>query len=103
MAEAQFEKTLVLEPHQVILRPLVTEKGVHQSGRTNAYTFQVHRQATKIDVRNAVETLFNVKVVGVRTQNRKGKTRRTKGRLGVTKPWKKAIVSLHEDSRIDFY
>lgn len=103
MAEESTQGGLVLEPHQVILRPLVTEKGVHRSDRLNAYTFEIHKQATKIDVRTAVETLFNVKVVGVRTQNRKGKLRRTKFRIGHTKPSKRAIVTLAEDSRIDFY
>ena len=69
---------LTLEPHQIILRPLVTEKGMHRSTRYNAYAFEIHRQATKIDVRRAVEELFNVKVVAVHTQNRKGKPRRTR-------------------------
>ena len=65
-----------LLPHQVILRPLVTEKGVHRSTRLNAYAFQVSTLATKTDVRAAIESLFNVKVLQVRTQNRKGKPRR---------------------------
>jgi len=92
-----------LEPHQVILRPLVTEKGTHRSTRDNAYAFEVCRQATKDDVRRAVEVLFNVKVINVRTQNRKGKPRRTKFSSGYTKDWKKAIVKLDAEHRIDFY
>ncbi|MEO1496974.1 MAG: 50S ribosomal protein L23 [Planctomycetota bacterium] len=95
--------SLTLEPHQVILKPLVTEKGVHRSTRSNAYTFQINRLATKADVRNAVETLFDVKVEKVATQNRKGKPRRTKFGYSHTADWKKAIVTLHEDSRIDFF
>ena len=51
-----------LESHQVILRPLVTEKGVHRAGRHNQYAFEVHPLATKIDIRKAVEELFNVVV-----------------------------------------
>lgn len=96
---------LRLEPHQVILRPLVTEKGVHQSSRKhhNAYTFEVNRRATKDDIRNAIESLFDVKVLEVRTQNRKGKPRRTRFRYGRTKAWKKAIVKLHSEHRIDFF
>lgn len=95
--------SLTLEPHQVLIKPLVTEKGVHRSTRHNAYAFEINKLATKKDVRNAVEKLFDVKVVKVATQNRKGKTRRTKFRLGKTADWKKAIVTLHEDSRIDFF
>lgn len=92
-----------LVPHQIVLRPLVTEKGMHRSTRYNAYAFEVHRDATKDDVRRAVEELFNVKVVRVHTQNRKGKPRRTKFSSGYTKDWKKAIVKLDSESRIDFF
>jgi large subunit ribosomal protein L23 len=92
-----------LLPHQIILRPLVTEKGMHRSTRYNAYAFEVNRQANKDDVRHAVESLFNVKVVQVRTQNRKGKPRRSKFSSGYTKDWKKAIVKLHSEHRIDFF
>lgn len=94
---------IVLEPHQVILRPLVTEKGMHRSTRYNAYAFEVHRQATKLDVRRAVESLFDVKVIHVRTLTRKGKPRRNRFRSGQTKDWKKAIVKLSEEHRIDFF
>lgn len=92
-----------LQPHQVILRPLVTEKGMHQSERYNAYTFEVATAATKDDIRNAVEELWSVRVVRVRTQNRKGKPRRHKMSTGYTKDWKKAIVELHEEDRIAFF
>lgn len=95
--------SLTLEPHQVILRPLVTEKGVHRSTRNNAYSFQVNRLATKEDIRRAVEELFDVKVVKVATQNRKGKLRRTRFRYGRTSDWKKAIVTLDDEHRIDFF
>ena len=59
-----------LESHQVLLRPLVTEKGVHRATRNNHYAFQIHRDATKLDVKSAVEELFNVKVLKVRTLTR---------------------------------
>lgn len=95
--------TLTLEPHQVIIKPLVTEKGVHRSSRNNAYTFQINRLATKEDVRRAVEELFDVKVVKVATQNRRGKPRRTKMRYGHTNDWKKAIVTLDSEHSIDFF
>ncbi len=92
-----------LEPHQVIIRPLVTEKGVHRAERHNAFAFEVHAQANKLDVRRAVEELFNVTVVDVRTQNRLGKARRFRNRQGATRTWKKAIVKLAPDSKIDFF
>ncbi len=92
-----------LLPHQVIVRPLVTEKGVHRSTRHNAYAFEVNRLATKLDIRNAVEHLFNVKVEAVRTINRKGKPRRSRFRSGQTRDWKKAIVTLHSEHRIELF
>lgn len=92
-----------LEPYQVILRPLVTEKGYHKAERLNQYAFEVNPQAEKDDIRRAVEELFDVRVLRVRTQNRKGKPRRTKMRTGQTKGWKKAIVTLHEEDKINFF
>jgi large subunit ribosomal protein L23 len=97
------KKKPALEPHQIILRPLVTEKGMHRSTRNHAYAFEVNKLAAKEDVRWAVEQLFDVRVVKVRTQNRKGKTRRTRFRLGATREWKKAIVTLDPEHRIDFF
>lgn len=95
--------TITLEPHQVLVRPLVTEKGMHRSTRHNAYAFEVNKLATKSDVRRAVEELFSVKVEKVAIQNRKGKPRRTRMHLGYTADWKKAIVTLHDDHRIEFF
>jgi large subunit ribosomal protein L23 len=95
--------SITLEPHQVIVKPLVTEKGMHKSTRNNAYAFEINRLATKEDVRRAVEALFEVKVVKVATQNRKGKVRRTRFKLGQTKDWKKAIVTLDAEHRINFF
>jgi large subunit ribosomal protein L23 len=92
-----------LSPHQVVLRPLVTEKGMHRSTRNNAYAFEVNKLANKHDVRRAVEELFNVKVVKVYIQNRKGKPRRSRFRTVQTGDWKKAIVKLGPDHRIDFF
>jgi len=95
--------TITLEPHQVLVKPLVTEKGMHKSTRNNAYAFEVSRLANKDDVKRAVETLFEVKVVKVATQNRRGKTRRTKFRQGTTRDWKKAIVTLDPEHKINFF
>ena len=93
----------LLSPHQVIIRPMVTEKGMHRANRHNAYAFEVNRLATKSDIRTAVEELFNVKVLDVNTQTRKGKPRRTRFRSGITGNWKKAIVTLDKEHRIDFF
>jgi large subunit ribosomal protein L23 len=103
MARDVTKTKLKLEPYQVILRPLVTEKGVHKAARHNAYSFEVNRMAGKDDIRTAVEKLFDVKVVSVNTQNHKGKPRRTKFRWGTTKSWKKAIVKLDPEHKIDFF
>jgi len=88
---------------QVIIRPLVTEKSTHQQTTRNAYAFQVHRDANKPQIRKAVEELYNVKVAEVRTMNRKGKPRRSKMKMTKTSDWKRAIVVLAEDSRIDLF
>lgn len=101
--EETVQAGIQLEPHQVIVRPLVTEKGVHQSERLNAYAFEVHPQATKADIKNAVQSLWNVRVVAVRTQTRRGKPRRTRVVMTRTADWKKAIVQLHEEDRISFF
>jgi large subunit ribosomal protein L23 len=92
-----------LEPYQVVIRPLITEKATHVSERDNAYTFEVNLLATKTEIKEAVETLFDVKVADVRTQNRRGKPRRYRLKVGWMRDWKKAIVTLHTDYRIDFY
>lgn len=103
MAHDVTENKLDLQPHQIIFRPLVTEKGFHKAERVNAYAFEVNPLASKQDIRRAVEELFAVRVVSVNTQTRKGKPRRTKSRLGVTKTWKKAIVKLDPEHRINFF
>lgn len=100
---AEETRKLQLDPHQVVLRPLVTEKGTHQSERYNVYPFEVHPQATKSDIKQAVESLWHVRVVKVRTQTRKGKPRRHKMHEVHTADWKKAIVELHQDDRIAFF
>jgi len=92
-----------LEPPHVILRPLATEKGMHRANRNNAYSFEVAREATKADIRRAVEELFHVTVRRVAVQNRRGKVRRGRMRKTVTKPWKKAIVTLKADDKINLF
>src|SRR5579884_1083295 len=87
-----------LEAHQVIVRPLITEKGTHQSTHRNAYPFEVNQWATKDEIKAAVEELFGVHVAKVRTQTRIGKKRRFRFKVGKLPNWKKAIVTLHPDS-----
>jgi large subunit ribosomal protein L23 len=87
----------------VIIKPLVTEKSTHQQQTRNAYAFQVHRDANKHQIKQAVEKLYEVKVIDVRTMNRKGKPRRSKMRMTKTNDWKRAIVVLDENSRIDLF
>ena len=104
MATTEVKKPrLELMPHEVLLRPLVTEKSMHRSTRNNQYAFEISKLATKGDVKRAVEELFSVKVEKVRTQNRVGKHRRHRFKAGQTKSWKKAIVTLNEEHRINFF
>lgn len=92
-----------LQAHQVVYRPLITEKGTHQSTRHNAYCFEVNPLASKEQIKEAVEELFSVRVTSVRTANRLGKTRRFRNRPGKLSDWKKAIVSLHAEDRLEFF
>jgi large subunit ribosomal protein L23 len=87
----------------VIVKPLVTEKSTHQQQTRNAYAFQVHPDANKHQIKDAVEKLYEVKVIDVRTMNRKGKPRRTKFKMTTTSAWKRAVVVLDENSRIDLF
>jgi large subunit ribosomal protein L23 len=86
--------------YQVILSPVITEKATNNSA-FNQVTFRVQRAATKPQIRLAVEHLFGVKVTGVNTHNRQGKTKRFKGRVGFRQDVKFAVVTLAEGSKID--
>lgn len=103
MSATEQIKGVRLEPHQVILRPLVTEKGTDASTELNQYAFEVSSLATKEDIRAAVQHLFEVRVVKVRTQNRRGKSRRYRFKMGRTSDWKRALVTLHPEDRIEFF
>lgn len=91
-----------MDSYNVIKKPLRTEKSVADGQATNSYHFEVDLRANKIQIKKAVEKFFDVKVLDVRTLIRKGKARRVRFRLGRTKDWKKAIVTLKEGSTIDF-
>ena len=92
-----------VDAYQVLIRPLITEKGTHQASAQRAYPFEVHRQANKAQIKQAVESIYNVKVIDVRTANRQGKPRRRGYSHGRTAAWKKAVVVLDENSRIDLF
>lgn len=76
---------------------------MHLASKLNAYSFEVNKKANKVQIRHAVEQLYGVKVVDVRTANRMGKIRRRGKSTGRTRSWKKAVVVLHEDFHIDLF
>jgi large subunit ribosomal protein L23 len=90
------------EPYQIILRPLVTEKGVEMAGSLNRYPFEVKLSANKVEIKNAIQQLFSVRVKDVRTMMRRGKPRRVRMQRGHTRHWKKAVVTLMPGETIDF-
>ena len=86
----------------VLIAPHVTEKTSLAMQNNNQYTFRVKRNATKTDVKQAVELMFEVKVKGVQIVNEPGKTRRFGRLVGRTQDWKKAYVSLVQGQTIDY-
>lgn len=97
-----------MDIYQVLVRPLVTEKGTFLTerrfkGRGGVYCFQVHPEAKKVEIQEAVEKIYSVKVNTVRTANREGKRRRVRMTFGTTPRWKKAYVELHPDHHIDLF
>ena len=100
---------MTLTAHEVILRPIISEKSMDEAGRSK-YTFAVHNDAKKIQIKAAVEELWikeGVRVIGVNvlTTKSKEKSRGTKrGRItGRTTPWRKAIVTLAPGQKIEFF
>jgi large subunit ribosomal protein L23 len=92
-----------MDSTNVIIKPLVTEKSTHQQNSLNAYSFMVNPLANKHQIKSAVESLYSVKVKNVRTLNRKGKPRRGRAKMTTTSGWKRAVVVLDENSRIDLF
>ncbi|RME43841.1 MAG: 50S ribosomal protein L23 [Deltaproteobacteria bacterium] len=87
----------------VLIRPVVTEKTAQLQENLNQYTFAVHPKANKIEIRNAVEKRWNVKVLDVRTMRVRGKNKRVGRNFGRKPTWKRAIVTLRPDDRIEFF
>ena len=103
-----------MEPTYIIKRPIITEKstfeasgliprGKHEGEPLNRYSFEVDMSARKGEIAKAIEALYNVRVKKVNTQVRKGQYFRTRFGSGKTSAWKKAIVQLHPDDRIDLF
>jgi large subunit ribosomal protein L23 len=93
----------MLDERNVIIRPLVTEQGMHFANVKGAYSFEVNKKANKAQIKNAVEKIYSVKVSKVRTANRRGKSRRRGRNYGMTASWKKAVVFLKPDYHIDLF
>jgi large subunit ribosomal protein L23 len=92
-----------VNPGDVVQGPIITEKGTLVNEQGNQVVFRVHREANKVEIRQAIETLFKVKVEKVRTSRQLGKMRRIGRHQGRRPDWKKAYVTLAEGSRIDFF
>ena len=89
--------------YRVIRKPLITEKSDIQKGMHNQLTFEVSRDANKIEIKDAVERLFKVKVLNVNTSNVRGKPKRLGRSVGRRRDWKKAVVTLKPGDHIDFF
>jgi large subunit ribosomal protein L23 len=89
--------------YDIIIRPVVTEKTNIQKEAANQVTFEVDRKANRIEVRRAIERIFNVRVTNVRTIQVRGKFKRRGRVLGKRRDWKKAIVTLRAGDRIEFF
>lgn len=93
----------MLEEYKIIRRPIITEKGTFLKDACNQLLFEVDPNANKSEIKKAVEKLFKVSVLSVRTQNRLGKRKRLGRFSGRRKNWKKAIVTLKQGDRVDFF
>lgn len=92
------------DPRDIIIEPILTEKSVYLRDKYNQYAFKVSRDATKPEIKRAVEQLFKVKVIEVKVINVKPKRRRLRTRrYGYTSSWKKAYVKLKEGERIPIF
>ena len=92
-----------MTPYEILKRPLITEKSTIQKEATNQLSFEVDRNANKVEIRRAVEKVFNVKVETVRTMQMKGKVKRFGRVLGRRRHWKKAIVTLAHGEHVEFF
>jgi large subunit ribosomal protein L23 len=89
--------------YATIKRPLITEKTTNQKDSYNQVTFEVDRSSNRVEIKRAIEQLFNVRVAHVQTMQIKGKRKRRGWIIGKRKDWKKAVVTLMPGERIDFF
>lgn len=89
--------------HEIIRKPLISEKANLLKENSQVVTFEVNRSANKIEIKQAVEKAFDVKVKAVNTIQFRGKMKRVGANLGQRNNWKKAYVTLEEGQNIDFY
>ena len=94
---------MTLADQDIVKRPLITEKSERARETNRHYAFEVHREATKIQVKSAVEKLFNVHVLAVRTAIARGKNKRVGRSVGQRPNWKKAFVTLKEGDTIALF
>jgi large subunit ribosomal protein L23 len=91
-----------VNPRSVIIRPIVSEKSYALLG-ANKYTFRVHEDAHKTQIRQAIEQIWGVRVLEVRTMSVKSKPKRRGTTFGRTREWKKAVVELHPEDTIELF
>ena len=94
---------MIKNPERIILRPVITEKSTLLKEKNREICFEVDSRANKIEIRRAVEKVFNVKVVDVRTMQMKGKAKRFGRTIGRRRHWKKAIVTLAKGEYVEFF
>lgn len=92
-----------MNTYDIIKRPLITEKTSIQKENYNQITFEVDRKANRVEIKRAIENIFNVNVATVKTMQIKGKTKQRGRIVGKRRDWKKAIIKLMPGERIDFF
>ncbi|NVM57037.1 MAG: 50S ribosomal protein L23 [Desulfobacterales bacterium] len=92
-----------MTPYDIVKKPMITEKSTIQKEANNQLTFEVDRRANKVEIRRAVEKIFNVRVLDVRTMQMKGKVKRFGRTVGRRRNLKKAIVTLAKGEHVEFY
>lgn len=94
------------DPYAIIRRPLMTEKAHFDIKQRNAYHFEVAPEANKIEIKDALEQIYShkgIKVLKVRTMNKRAKKRRFRFRRGMTRSWKKAIIFLDKEHILELF
>ena len=90
-------------PQDIVLRPIISEKMEYLKEAQRRYAFRVRRDANKIEIKDAIETIYKVTVTGVNVMNRLGKKRRMRYTEGRRANWKKAVVTLKEGDAIEYF